>query len=77
MSNPNSPTLEEVMANIATEILRERVEQPENLETAIKVVVKERGQKLLLRQGSRSILETFGQEGIRGGKRLQVVGVAI
>ena len=41
MSNPNSPTLEEVIGNIAIEILGERVEQLENLETVIKVVVEE------------------------------------
>ena len=41
MSNPNSPTLEEVLGNIVAEVLGERAEQQENLETSIEEVREE------------------------------------
>ena len=40
MSNPNSPTLEEVIENVVKEVLRERAEEGSQ-ETAIEVVPKE------------------------------------
>ena len=40
MSNPNSPTLDEVIGNVVEEILRERAEE-ESQETAFKVVLEE------------------------------------
>ena len=46
MLNPSSPTLEEVVGNISEEILRQRVEHQENLETAIEKVSKENEEEI-------------------------------
>ena len=40
MSNPNSPTLDEVIENVVEEVMRERAEEG-NQETALEVVPKE------------------------------------
>ena len=46
MSNPNSPTLEEVLGNIAAEVLGERAKQRENLETSIEEVMEENEEEI-------------------------------
>ena len=40
MSNPSSPTIDEVIENVVEEVLRERAEEG-NQETALEVVLKE------------------------------------
>ena len=57
MSNPNSPTLEEVVGNIAAEVLRERAEQQENLETTIEEVREENKEeiKVMVEKGEAGI----------------------
>ena len=51
MSNPSSPTLNEVVENIVEEVLRERVKQQENQETAPKEVREEHEEEIEVEAG--------------------------
>ena len=51
MSNPSSPTLNEVVENIVEEVLRERVKQQENQETAPKEVGEKNEEEIEVEAG--------------------------
>ena len=64
MSNPNPPTLEEVLGNIAAKVLGEREKKQENWETTIEEVREENKEEIEVMVEEEEAITFYSDKGV-------------